>query len=184
MSQRNKKGQSKKIFILLTAIVLMGLLAIGYNKIISNKEAPQAITTDDSGIDYNPPTEEEQKEADAVKENLPDGDTDSTPKPNPDGSKRSVTPIITYAGQEGSIVEVNGYVSGIIEKGGTCTLYLKKSGVTVTKSKQSLENVQDTSCGLFEVPVSELSVGVWQATLGYNSSKASGTSDVTTIKVD
>ncbi|MDQ3065382.1 MAG: hypothetical protein M3Q36_03885 [bacterium] len=183
MIRKNKNSHTRKILLLLGAIVLLAGLGFGYTNYVANRTDDQITTVDDSGINYGPPTENEQKEADIVKDTLPDEGIESSPQPSDNQTKRTVTPIISYAGQEGSIVEVNGYVSGIIERGGTCTLYLKKSGVTVTKSKQSLENVQDTSCGLFEVPVSELSKGVWQATLGYDSSKASGTSDVTTIEV-
>lgn len=92
---------------------------------------------------------------------------------------------VTYAGWEPSVgeVQVGGYVAGITEEGGTCTLSLTKDGRTVTGSKQALADASTTACGAVVVPGDELSAGTWQAVLSYRSAGHSGTSDTWDVEV-
>ncbi len=99
------------------------------------------------------------------------------------GEKVSVT--VTYAGWEPSTreVEVGGYVAGISEDGGTCTLTLTKDGRSVTGTKQASADAATTACGAVAVPGGQVSAGTWQAVLTYRSAAHSGTSEPWDVEV-
>lgn len=174
--------KNKKILIIVIAIVLAAT-AGGYLFYQDRQNKGET----DAEIQYVEATEAEKQETEAKKEEVAK-QTEAANKPSSttnSNTKKNVQPVISYWGQEksGQPLEVNGYVTGIIEKNGTCTLTLTKGTDKVTDSRTSLDNAQDTSCGLFVIPKSKLSNGSWSVQLSYSSSKASGTSDKTTMEV-
>lgn len=92
---------------------------------------------------------------------------------------------VTYAGWNAASgqVELDGFVGGVAEDGGTCTLTLTKDGVTVTGSEPAVLNGSMTACGGLTVPGDQVSAGTWQAVLGYRSADHSGTSDSWDVEV-
>jgi hypothetical protein len=93
--------------------------------------------------------------------------------------------VVTYAGwQDGSqSVEAAGYVSGIAESHGTCTLTLTQSGHSATATGSGLANGTSTGCSRLSVPRSQLSSGTWTAVLTYSSPTSSAQSDKTEVRV-
>lgn len=90
--------------------------------------------------------------------------------------KQQVSPVISTHSTSTTTLTVNGYVQGVVEQGGTCTLQLVNGSQTVSRSKPGVLNATNTSCGRFDIPLSDLSPGTWQATLSYSSSTSEGTS--------
>ena len=80
-------------------------------------------------------------------------------------------------------VEVGGYVEGVVEDGGVCTLTLTKGGTTVTGRADASADAATTACGAVTVPGDEVSAGTWTAVLGYASDEHSGTSDAVDVEV-
>jgi len=117
--------------------------------------------------------------------------------PDPDGGQEvatdepvvasgsSVDVSVTFAGWDPtrSEVQVDGYVAGISEEGGTCTLSLTKDGRTVTGSTQGVADARMTACGGLAVPGDQVSGGTWQAVLSYRSAGHSGTSESWDVEV-
>lgn len=186
--KKSSSAASKRLFIaaaLLAAVVgvLLGLDRAGVVNLpfLSDNEASApASNPTQEGINYAPPTEEEKKAGDQVK----DGQNQPTTPPATPGQKKSVTPVITSWGYNAITqqAEVSGYVGGIIENGGTCTLTLEKSGQKVTESKAAIADAQTTSCGLITVARNRLSPGNWTATLSYSSDNAEGTSQPRSVE--
>jgi hypothetical protein len=85
--------------------------------------------------------------------------------------------VLTYAGFEQSTgtVQANGFVAGVLEDGGTCTLTLTKGDDEVTATSTAAADATTTSCGLLETPAG-LDAGTWDAVLAYSSTDAEGTS--------
>lgn len=85
---------------------------------------------------------------------------------------------ITQAGwgTSGTAVEVSGFVSGVVEDGGTCRVTLTHDGETVTGENAGLADATTTVCGVIEVGDVEMSSGWWQAVLSYESATSTGTS--------
>jgi hypothetical protein len=84
---------------------------------------------------------------------------------------------------DASAVYVSGYLEGVVEDDGTCTLTLTKDGQSVSATKPGTSNVTNTSCGQLTIAGSELSTGVWTATVSYSSSASSGSSEPVQVEV-
>jgi hypothetical protein len=114
--------------------------------------------------------------ADEVAEPTP-GQAVATDAPAPaDGGVVNV--MITQAGwgPSGTAVEVSGFVSGVVEDGGTCRVTLTHDGETVTAVKDALADATTTACGVLEVGDVEMASGWWQAVLSYESATSAGES--------
>jgi len=100
-----------------------------------------------------------------------------------DGSDVDVS--ITYYGFDPVTerVEVGGFVAGIVEEGGSCTLTLSGGGQTVTGTSEALADATTTDCGAVAVPGDELGDGTWQAVLSYSSADHSGSSAPVDVEV-
>ena len=73
-----------------------------------------------------------------------------------------------------SAVEAGGYVSGVLEMEGRCTLTLTARGTTRTATSAAEPDATTMSCGSLSVPGSDLSPGTWTAVLTYESGTARG----------
>jgi hypothetical protein len=71
-------------------------------------------------------------------------------------------------------VVASGYVSPVIEDGGTCTLELSRDGETVTAATDGLADASTTVCGGLQVAGDDLAAGTWTAVLRYESASATG----------
>lgn len=166
------------IAIFLTASVSFGL----YYKFMTNKDSgTSSSNSPDNNIDYSPGTKEDQKEADQKKAQL---SSNNPQTPNNKSSGKNVKPIITYAGQFGSDIEIGGYVPGIMEDGGECTAQLKKDGVVLEKRVKSIRNANSVDCPAMIFELSKIpSKGIWSVTIAYYSSSASGVSEVKNLEI-
>ena len=123
--------------------------------------------------------------ADPSAPDLTDVATDSPPRSADDDSGGDVSVLLTYSGWNAAAaqVEVDGYVPGVAEDGGTCLLTLTRGGTTVTASVPGAENIGDTDCGGAAVPGSKLSQGRWTAVLSYESASTHGSSSPVEVQV-
>ncbi|QXG77176.1 hypothetical protein KUM42_06570 [Modestobacter sp. L9-4] len=93
--------------------------------------------------------------------------------------------VITYAGWDAGTasVEVNAFVSGVIEDGGTCTATLTLGSTTRTVTAPAAGDATTTGCAPMIVTGDQLSAGDWQAVVSYTSATAEGRSPVTGVSV-
>ena len=80
-------------------------------------------------------------------------------------------------------MEAGGYLSPVVETGGTCTLALTKDGRTVTATSPAQADASTTSCGNLAVPRAKLRPGSWTAVLRYASKTTTGSSDPSPVVV-
>lgn len=80
-------------------------------------------------------------------------------------------------------VMVGGYVQGVVEDGGTCTLTLTSGSSRATGSSRAHADATTTTCGAVTVPGSDLAAGTWNAVLSYSSPKHSGKAAAVTVAV-
>ncbi len=170
------------VTLFLFAAILAVLDVAGVVKLPFIHKAPQK-TSSNGTINYGPPTEQEKKETEEFKDRQ--GTNSGTTSPSTPGQKKSVVPVITSWGQDPTtkIVDASGYVAGIYEAGGNCTLTLEKSGQKITESKEAIKDAQTVSCGVIKIDSGRLSAGIWSATLTYSSSTSQGTSQAVNIEV-
>lgn len=97
----------------------------------------------------------------------------------------SVPVTVTFYGWNptAEAVQVGGYVTGVVEEGGVCTLTLTRAGRTVTGQQAATPDASTTACGAVTVPGDELSAGTWKAVLSYVSDGHAGSSDAVDVEV-
>ena len=71
-------------------------------------------------------------------------------------------------------VDAAGYVSPVIEDGGTCTLRLTGDGGSVSVTAPGMADATTTICSGLSVPGEQLAPGTWTVRMAYSS----GTTDV------
>jgi hypothetical protein len=93
--------------------------------------------------------------------------------------------VVSYSGWEvpDDSAEVSGFVSGVIESTGTCTLTLTRGSQEVTETTPGEADASTTVCHTVRVPRARLAAGTWQAVLSYRSAASSGISAPATIEV-
>jgi hypothetical protein len=93
--------------------------------------------------------------------------------------------VLTYSAWSPADRQVlaGGYVAGVIEDGGVCTLTLTNGSATVTVDGPAMPDATTTVCTGLSVPGERLSAGTWQATLAYESPTHRGTSAAAPVEV-
>lgn len=93
--------------------------------------------------------------------------------------------FITYAqwSNTTSAVEVGGYVAGVVEDDGTCTLTLTRGEVVVTGTIAGTPDATSTSCGGLTISGDELGTGHWNAVVTYDSPSSHATSEPVDVEV-
>lgn len=172
-------SDKRRFFVAFLIILFLIMLGVFLYKQSQRSNTNNPVSANESeGLNLNPPTEEDIKEAENNKERLA-----NSPSTTPTSNEK-VTPIITSWGQANGKVEVAARVPGILEEGGLCTLTLKRGGETRTGSSNAMANVSEVSCGFIGIPRSSLTAGEWSATVTYSSPQNSGTSEAKKIVVE
>lgn len=93
--------------------------------------------------------------------------------------------VLSYAGwEEGSrAVEAGGYVTPVVEDGGSCTLELTAGGLTRSVSVEAVADATTTVCPGLAVPGDELAPGTWTLRLQYSSDTTTGSSQPVDVEV-
>jgi cytoskeletal protein RodZ len=140
---------------------------------------PHKTTSDDSSISYSKPTDEQIKAGTDIKQGSVDkGEEKPSSSSNTDhptdqtpgqaGAKTAVSMTITAANQNGSVFQLRSLISTVTNSG-TCTLTLTQGSKVVTKTAGVQASASTSTCKGFDVPVSELGSGVWQANLHFEN---------------
>ena len=80
-------------------------------------------------------------------------------------------------------VQAGGFVSGLVEAGGRCTLTLIQGTDEVTAETDGTPDASTTLCTGLEISAADLSSGTWAAVLSYASDDATGSSDSVSVVV-
>jgi len=178
MSMRQIKRKKENNFdhkkLLLIAVIIGLLLTVGYfifQKTYSsdNTFSAQDNSQEESKINLDPPTKEEQKAGDEQKEtNIKRQESVSLPD--------TAEVAIVDAAQYNNEIEIRAFVSNIIEDG-ECTMTFSKDDVIFSKSVPAYADATTTPCINLTVPRSEFSKpGSWDVTVTYSNGKLTGKS--------
>jgi hypothetical protein len=193
VSYKNKKSKKlypKKALVILAVLILTGFLVLVLEKTgvinLYERNTNNLPEAQQDAINYGPATEEEKNAAEDNKQRLTiEQQQNQTQPQQPTGDQKiSVTPVFGYIEISESQINSNGFITTMIEEGGTCTLTLKKDGVTKQTSNTSLADAQSTVCGLMQISTDGLSIGNWTATISYSSDKYEGVSEERLVKVE
>ena len=112
---------------------------------------------------------------------VPDGTVAVTDAPRP--SETDVVITLAAWDQAGAALHVAGYVSPVVEEGGTCTVELTRDDEAVEIDGAAVADATTTICGDLAIDGDRLSAGAWTAVLRYASPTTSGASEPITVEV-
>jgi len=179
---KNKKPSKKLIvaLVIIAALIIISSLFYWFRIRSSSQSGPNE---GESPVNLEPPTKEDAQRVEDTKQGIIDRQKQEDGQLNSADTKQTVRPVITYASQYGSVVEVGAEVP-VFEDGGTCTANFKLGSSTVTKSVQAVKNVNRVSCPAMTADVSEFNPkGSWTVIVSYSSASSSGTSNPSTVGV-
>lgn len=181
IAKKQRKIPIKLFLITLGLVIISAAGAFGlYESQKANKVASSTDTAarGTNSVDYNPPSQQEQKQQEDTKTDVIKQDSTSSPSSgstsgSSGGSQdSSVTVTISRINQGGQGLPLNirTIISGI--SGGTCTVELTKAGQpTITKTFPIIVQATYYTCQQADIAASEFSVnGDWS----YNITAASG----------
>lgn len=184
MSQNKKSFKSNRRLLIIVALVLLLFSGAAAYYLFNRKSVGSNDEIATEKINLSPPSEAEIEETEQHKQNLAQKDSEAETNPTNDNTQ-DITPFFGFLLQnDNKNVEANGYLSGVIEDGGACTLTLQKDGVKVSETRKAKADAQSTICGLITISREKLSSGEWKATLSYSSSEYQGSSEERKIQVD
>lgn len=176
-----KARSTKKRNIIIALVILIVLAGAGFayaqtrNDSESKKDSNNKSQND---INFDPPTEQDKKDAEANKDRLVKEQQEIDNNNNSSG-KKSVQPTISYVDR----YVINAYVTGIFEENGTCTATLTNGGQTITKTSTGFGNASYTQCSPIELNDANLGNGIWTVKVNYSSATAEGNSEAKSLKL-
>lgn len=180
--EKNKKHKTR--IIIAVSLIAVALVAAGlfvYSKYFYVNKTNQTNSPTNS-VNYDEATKEQLDAGTNIKNNVSDGSgTDQVADPTPiEGStKKNVQVTFTAVSQSETTIQIRARIDAI-ENTGICTLTLTSEGqstVTRTANTQSLASI--STCKGFDVPLSELPAGIWQALISYDSATLIGSATKT-----
>lgn len=183
----NKIKKLNKWLVISTVLIIILVSCFVYFLVIHKKNTSSngGKTWGQQGsINYGPPTSQEIKDSQNIKENIDNSSQNSTNNNSNSDNKRKVTPIISYAEQYGKNIEVSSYVSGVFEDGGQCSIKLTLNDKVVSRTVTGVKDATTTRCPTVSIPITEFTnSGTWNLKVSYESSTSSGVSKDTNIGV-
>jgi hypothetical protein len=97
----------------------------------------------------------------------------------------SVGVALNFVGWEQSsdAVEASGFVSGVVEDGGTCRVTLTRGQHSVVAETRGQADATTTVCPSVSLGGDQLSAGAWKAVLSYESGTSTGVSAPLEVEV-
>jgi hypothetical protein len=188
--QKQTRQKKKNILIFIGLIFFVAVLLLIFEKTgITNfyeKNVDSESQSPIDGINLQPATEEEIQDAEDNKlqiVDLKDKQSQTTEEEQTSTYKTEVKPVIGYIEVLEGQINANGFITTMIEEGGTCTLKLTKDDQSFQTTSTSLADAQSTVCGLMQISANGLSQGNWIATISYSSDKYEGLSEEQIVEV-
>lgn len=168
----NKTKPKKPLVVLAVSVVLLFLIsgaflfARQYGQKIPNNSGDGG--TKSARINYEKPDKRQLGAGDDIKKA-----TLNSAGQTAGAAEENYVVSITAANQTTSSVQIRSLIQGVIDNG-TCTLELTGGGVSLTRSVGVQASANSTTCRGFDIPIGELSVGVWRLRLTFVAEKGSG----------
>lgn len=162
------------LVILLIGLTLFILEKTKVTNFYEKTPVPSNTSTGQPTINLDPPTEEEAKAGDEIKEDIIKNEAEQQQKPTTDKTLAEI--VIVDSTQYDNEIEVRAFVSNIL-KDGTCTFEFTNGSEKITKTMPATADASSTPCMTLVVPRSEFTkTGTWNLTVSYDSDTASGSS--------
>jgi len=176
---------SRKKIIIISTIAVLAIIGASIFTLLSLRGGGKLfgwspLSSDQSSVNYQPPSQEEIDNGKKVKDETVNSSSDQSPKTSPKNeAENSPTPTsqvgvtITAANQNGQTLQIRTLVE-TVSSSGTCNLQLSKGSQTITKTAGLQALASTSTCKGFDVPVNELSPGLWALKVTYTNNSVSG----------
>lgn len=181
-------NKNKKLLIIICICVLLITVAsAAYLLFHTNKSGNNESSgnVQQETINFDSPSDEEIVAGDDKKSQIEndesESDSDNSANPN---DKKTVTPIITSAGQYGDQIEVRAFVPNIYEANGTCIVTFTNNNDKIERQVEGIQDATTTRCDTVTILREDFpSSGTWTVRVAYSSPSSQGESDVTSFEV-
>lgn len=183
MIKIQKQSKMRKVVIVcLVAALLLGGTATLYWYNYQQTQKKEALKT---------PDQRKSKEVNVINKDKPTSDQvaageeakrqaiEAAEAGNSEASAQSPLSVtISAANQNSPMLQVRAFANTITNTG-TCELTLTKAGSIVTRSAGTQASASISTCKGFDIPLSELSPGVWELVVTVKSGSQAGTAHKT-----
>lgn len=184
--QKKTKNIFKKKAVLIAGVSVAAVLLIGggwyaWQRHNASISTTPTVAENEAAVKTETQPQPEATPADANEnsESAKNGESPAATPAAPSGKKQA-TPSLTFAGYADAAkqqVEVDAFVQGVLEDGGTCTMTATKGSQKVTAQSTGRANVSQTRCENIIVERAKFpSGGTWSVVVSYESATASGSS--------
>jgi len=175
-NKQTKRTSRVIIIIVATLLLLAGCAAYAYATNIFGWNPDSSNSTPTTpDIDYEAPTPEQVKDGNATKDNNAESNPETQVPSGDSSTKKNVSVLITVSQQTSSTYQIRTILETVTNTG-TCMLVLKSSaGTTVSKTTGVQAQSSSSTCEGFDIPLSELSRGVWSYSLTFENTTTTGT---------
>ena len=165
----------------LAAVGLAAVCVLPACSLVADTDEASSSATASSPATDSPSTPEETAEPTEAPVVDEEGEPVATDPPRPGAI--DVVLSNAYWDPAEAAVFAAGYVSPVVEDGGTCTLRVSRDGNVVRATSEGIADASTTACGGLVLPGDELSPGTWSVVLSYESGSASGESEPLEVEV-
>ncbi len=179
--------KNTRTYVIVAAVVVL-LVVGGVFAYKHYSDSNTTVSRDKSGTSLER-SQEELDETNSIQDNPEDSKqqtgSDAVTEPAVDSStgKRSVNVVLTSTGTENGEVDASGFVSNLVEEGGTCTFTFAQNQKIIKKTSTTATNPTSTTCLTVRFDEKELGSGEWKVVIQYASSNASGSSNEGTLVI-
>ena len=157
----------KKLAAVILVLLVVGGAVVAWRHFSSNTNAQGSNPATNNGINYSPPTKQEQQVGDREKNQVIQTQNQDKKPQNPSVNS-NVT--ITDAAQYGDTIEVRSFLPEVY-KDGTCTIAFTQGSLHVIKEAPAYTDATTTICTNPLIKRTEFaSTGTWQLIVSYKSS--------------
>ena len=173
--------------LIITSAILAILLTASYVVYTTrtNDDPNTEITPNDQEIDYSPATEEDQEQADNIKQDLIEDASADSEKPSnnndePASQSETINVVLTFIEDWGENIVASAFAQ--TTKNGECILNMKNGGQTIQRVTDPSFNVNKYDCR-FEFEQSQIGAGTYTAEVVYKIDSSENKSNALEFEV-
>jgi hypothetical protein len=176
-SSTSAQKHSRRTLIIIVVLLLTAGAAFAYWR-LGASDNPAEQPSDGSLINLDPPTEEDVRSGDEIKEEII-ADEEATTPDRPDGQKQSANVTIVDAAQYDSEIEVRASVTNVLAEG-TCNYRFSRGSTIIDRQKPATPDATTTICRNLALDRSDFpTAGDWQLTVSFESVDHFGSAQTT-----
>ncbi len=174
----HKHDISKVKIVYIILILLCAFLSIYISYIYTSNRANQK---DDSleinNIDYTTATDEQKKDGTNTRINPSVNDNPLSPTEIPGSAKKNIQVTITSSNVINNILQIRVLIGAVVNSG-LCTIKItSKDNLSIIKTAEVQPSANTSTCKGFDIPLSEISSGLWNINALYDSETLTGSTN-------